>query len=159
MKVSFDELGPNARIWIYQSSSPLSDQQVVQIDQVVDEFVSQWAAHQQPLAAFGKVFHHRFVVLMVDERLNMASGCSIDASVAFIKSLEQQFNISLFDRMTFSYEKDGQIFTVPREQFSSLYKSGQIGEDTLVFDNLIKTKSEWADWQKPLGQSWLKRFV
>jgi len=61
--------------------------------------------------------------------------------------------------MTFSYEVDEVIHTVPKQQFASLYAEGVINENTLVFDNLIKTKAEWNSWRKPLGESWLKRFV
>ncbi len=159
MRVSFDQLGPDARIWIYQSTSPFTREIADELQADIQEFTEQWSAHQQPLAAYGEVLHHRFVVLMVDERLNKASGCSIDASVAFIRGLEEKYSLQLFDRMTFSFVHGDQITTVPKEQFSALYKSGEITEDTVVFDNLIRTKAEWDSWQKPLGKSWLMRFV
>ncbi len=159
MKVEFEELTDNARLWIYQSDRVIARDQVDLINEEIDSFVSGWAAHQVPLAASGKVFHDRFIVLMVDEEKNAASGCSIDTSVAFIKHLESTYGLRLFDRMTFSYEKDGVIYTVPKERFKQLYQDGEINENTLVFDNLIKTKSQLSEWKKPLGNSWMKRFV
>lgn len=160
MKIDFDQLGDDTRVWIYQNKEVIDSDVLDQVKAEVAAFVSQWAAHNQPLAAFGDVFHDRFVVLMVDERHNVASGCSIDSSVAFIRHLESTYGLDLFDRMTFSYEKDGVIYTVPGERFAELYKEGEINQNTLVFDNLVKTKNELvSEWQKPLGNSWLNRFV
>ena len=159
MKVDFDQLGDEARIWIFQNVQEIPPDLIDGIQEDVESFVIDWSAHQQPLAAFGGVFHRRFIVLMVDEAFNKASGCSIDTSVAFIKKLEEHYGLKLFDRMTFCYLLDDTIYTVPKDQFAKLYADGVINQDTLVFDNLIKTKSEWDNWKKPLGESWLKRFV
>ena len=159
MRVTFDQLGDNARIWIYQNKVEIAEELVNKINYALGDFVQHWSAHQQPLAAFGQVFHQRFIVLMVDESQHQASGCSIDSSVAFIRKLEATYELELFDRMTFSYEVDDVIHTVPKQQFAALYAEGVINENTLVFDNLIKTKAEWNSWRKPLGESWLKRFL
>lgn len=160
MKVEFDQLGNDTRVWIYQSKEIISGDILEKVKAEIAAFVQQWAAHNQPLAAFGDVFHERFIVLMVDERHNVASGCSIDSSVAFIRHLEGTYGLDLFDRMTFSYEKDQVVYTVPSDRFAELYRAGEINEETLVFDNLVKTKNELlSEWQKPLGNSWLSRFV
>ena len=160
MKVDAEQLRSTARIWIYQSREPFSPDVETAIRERLDGFVAQWVAHNQPLAATSEVYHQRFIVLMVDEAQNVASGCSIDTSVGFIRELEQEFGLSLFDRMTFSYQKEGEVFTVPRQRFSQLYEAGEIDQSTLVFDNLVKTKEEFdTRWLRPLGESWHKRFV
>lgn len=159
MKVTFDQLSDDARLWIYQNNEVIGDEKIVQINNDIDEFTSGWAAHQQPLASYGRVYHNRFIVLMVDEHINAASGCSIDSSVAFIRMLEEKYDLSLFDRLTFSYEKEGDIHTVSKQQFSALYRKGAIDEETMVFDTLIKKKADLQHWQKPLGSTWVKRFV
>jgi len=160
MRVTFEELDPNARIWIYQNQGEIADDKVDAIRNDLNDFVEGWSAHQQPLAAFADVIYQRFIVLLVDEKLNMASGCSIDTSVNFVRSLESKYELDLFDRFTFSYQKDGMVHTLPKVRFAELYKSGEIDEETMVFDNLIRTKSEFENtWRKPLGITWMKRFV
>jgi hypothetical protein len=160
MKVDFEKLSPDARIWIYQNQEGIAEELVQPIREELEAFVESWCAHQQPLAAYADLLHQRFIVLIVDEKLNAASGCSIDSSVGFIRSVEQKYGLKLFDRFAFSYEKDGQIHTVPKARFAELYRSGEIDESTMVFDNLIRTKNDFLQtWQKPLGKSWLKRFV
>ncbi len=160
MKVSIDQLPDTARVWIYQNKRPLSHDQQTLIQFELDRFVSQWSAHNQPLAAHAEIRHDRFVILMVDEGQNLASGCSIDASVHFIRSLEASQGLDLFDRMFFSYWKDESVHTVSKVDFANAYAKSEIDDQTLVFDNLIKTKGQLdQEWCKPLSQSWHRRFV
>ncbi|MCB0687002.1 MAG: hypothetical protein KDC53_10765 [Saprospiraceae bacterium] len=160
MRVEFEKLSPTARVWVYQNEGKIADEKLQELRRDLDDFVSEWSAHQQPLAAFGQILHDRFLVLMVDEHLNAASGCSIDSSVNFIRSIEKKYGLSLFDRFTFSYQKDGKVFTVPKSRFAELFQSGEIDESTMVFDNLIRTKADLERaWLKPLGKSWHRRFV
>ena len=118
-------MNPDARVWIYQSDVELSDEQVTGMKGMLDGFVHQWAAHQQPLMAYGDVCRNRFLILVVDQRYNHASGCSIDESVAFIKTLEQKYQINLFDRMIFFYEMDNQVHAASKNEFAQLYQDGK----------------------------------
>ncbi|MEZ4956316.1 MAG: hypothetical protein R2825_22350 [Saprospiraceae bacterium] len=53
-----------------------------------------------------------------------------------------------------------EVKTATSEEFAMLYKMGEINDETLVFDNLVKTKGELEEkWLKPLNESWHKRFV
>jgi len=160
MKVSYVDLPKTARVWIYQNTSTIDPAVQDTIQGKLDQFSSEWAAHSQPLAAHCEIRHNRFLILMVDEAQNMASGCSIDASVHFVRQLESAYGLSLFDRMVFSYQKNGEVVTVPKIEFARQYASGLIDDETLVFDNLIRTKEDLENrWLKPLGESWHRRFV
>ena len=80
--------------------------------------------------------------------------------LCFIQHLEKQFNIDLFDRMTFTYEQEGEVKTASREELTNLYKAGTVDDQTLVFNNLVKNKAELEQvWKVPLGQSWHKRLL
>jgi len=154
------ELPETTRIWIYQSNQPFPDQQIPQIQQQVQNFAQQWISHNRQLRAHGEVLHHRFVVLMVDESQAGASGCSIDKSVYFLKNLQVQYGVDLFDRMRFSYLDGEEVITVSREAFAQLYAEGKINNETLVFDTLVSNKGDFDQaFVKPLGKSWHKRMV
>lgn len=149
-----------ARVWIYQSNRVLNDLEVLQINEKVQAFTSEWASHSIQLASSGAVLYQRFIVLMVDEHITGASGCSIDSSVRFIKTIEQAFDIQLFDRMIFSFIQNDEVKTVDRNTFASLYQQGNINDQTLVFDTLVNTKGALQhSFIKPLGSSWHKRMV
>jgi hypothetical protein len=156
----YQGLPPSTRVWVYQSNKPFSDDDVPQVKHYIEQFAHSWVSHNQQLKAYGDLLHHRFVVLMVDESQAGASGCSIDKSVAFLKALQAEFAVDLFDRMCFSYLQEGEVYTVPREEFASLYKEGTIHDETLVFDTLVNNKEDFdKKWLKPLKESWHKRMV
>lgn len=149
------------RVWIYQADRPLNDSEIAELNNRLASFAEQWVSHSRALRAHAEVRHGRFLVLMVDETQAGASGCSIDASVHFLKQLEQAYGLALFDRMTFAYrDSDGRVRTAAAPEFGALYKRGEITDNTPVFDNLVKTKGELdTAWVKPLGESWHARFV
>ncbi len=155
-----NDFSPNSRVWIYQSNRLLTDTEVESIQTHVNQFCAQWASHSKQLKAAGKVVDNLFVVLMADESQAGASGCSIDSSVHFIKGIEQHFELNLFDRMTFAFDSQDGVALADRTKFEKLYKEGQINDETLVFDTLVKTKADFDNqFKKPLSQSWHQRFV
>ncbi|MBR9919473.1 MAG: hypothetical protein GYB31_01460 [Bacteroidetes bacterium] len=159
--VSYDTLAPESRVWIYQINRPLSDAETEAMNEKLGTFAQQWVSHNRALKAMAKVWHNRFVVLMVDETQAGASGCSIDSSVRFLQELESEFSVNLFDRTTFTYlTNEGEIRSVDMQGFKAAYDAGDINENTLVFDNLVNTKKAFEqDWQKPVAKSWHRRFI
>ncbi|MBK9014813.1 MAG: hypothetical protein IPM82_12460 [Saprospiraceae bacterium] len=157
---SFQHFPPDTRVWIYQSNKPFPAEVVPKLKDVVDRFAQNWVSHNRQLRAHGDVLHDQFILLAVDEGQADASGCSIDKSVHFLKQLENELGIDLFDRMTFAWMDGDAVKTAGSEEFSSLFQAGKITPDTLVFDNLVKTKGELEEnWLKPLNKSWHRRFV
>ena len=160
MLVPVQELPADSRVWIYQSTRPFTDAEVRTLQTQLLRFVDQWTSHSRELRGSAVVLHHRFVVLIVDENTAGASGCSIDASVRFMKHLEEQYGVDLFDRLHFSYRDDGGVKTLDREAFANAYAAGTIDENTPVFDTLVKTKGDLeTSFLKPLRNSWHARMV
>ncbi|MBK8563773.1 MAG: hypothetical protein IPN76_10640 [Saprospiraceae bacterium] len=156
----FQHFPAETRVWIYQSNQPIPEETAAALKQVVNQFAQNWVSHNRQLRAHGDVLHNRFILLAVDESQADASGCSIDKSVHFIKQVESQLGVDLFDRMNFAWMEDDEVKTAPSQTFAELYQSGQITNETLVFDNLVKTKRELEEnWLKPLNKSWHRRFV
>jgi hypothetical protein len=57
-------------------------------------------------------------------------------------------------------DHEGHIQTAHKDEFAQLYAQGYVHDDTMVFNNLVKTREEMQQgWQIPLAQSWHKRFV
>lgn len=151
---------PDARVWVYQSSRTFSEKEVAEVQGALVAFSRQWTSHNLKLKATGEVLYNRFIVLAVDESQAGASGCSIDKSVAFIRSLQTVLDTDLFDRMRFAFLSEGEMYSIPREEFASLYAKGEINDSTLVFDPLVDTVGKLRnEFIKPLGQSWHIRMV
>ena len=164
-KGSIEHLGlrnmpDTARIWIYQSNRAFSDTEKEALTLQIKDFLGKWTVHSKTLLSAGAVFYNQFIVLSVDESLNEASGCSIDASVYFIKEIEKQYDVQLFDRMNFAYWDGKSVKTVSSSALPKLYTEGGITDETLFFDNLVNTAGALRkDWMKPLKSSWHRRFV
>jgi hypothetical protein len=145
----------NSRVWIYQSDRKLTDLETQEIEAKLKAFVSEWTAHTMQLAAGAEVRYNRFLILIVDESKAGASGCSIDKSVKFMKQLEQEYNINLFDRFNLAYKEGEEVLSAPRNAFEELIKQGTITANTTVFNNLVQSLAELnTKWEVPFSQSW-----
>jgi hypothetical protein len=149
------QFSEQSRVWIYQSDKELSDEQADQLLQQCNDFASEWTAHNHQLKAKAEIRYNRFLILIVDESQAGASGCSIDKSVNFMKRLEQQFGISLFDRFNFAYRDGENVLSIPRHGFEEMLKKGKIDKQTIVFNNLVQNLSELENkWEVPFKDSW-----
>lgn len=95
----FNQLPETSRVWIYQSQTPFSDEVKLALQSKLDTFISGWAAHGKGLFGAADIIDDYFIVLAVDESQILASGCSIDTSVQFIKSIEKLYGLDLFNRL------------------------------------------------------------
>jgi len=160
MKVDFDYLPDNSRIWIYQSDKPFAPDQERLIQQMAEDFVTQWTAHGNHLMAGASVFYHQFLVLSVNENDHGASGCSIDASVKFIREIEHKFKVILTDRSKIAYMRNGEIALTEFPKIKKDIENQTITNDTLIFNNLVQTKGALKDqWLIPARDSWMKRYL
>ena len=149
------QFSENSRVWIYQSNRELSADQSVQLQNQLNVFAQNWTAHNNQLKATAIIQYNRFIILVVDENQAGASGCSIDKSVRFMKNLENEYQINLFDRFNLAYRDGDRITSVSRNEFEELIKKGTITEDTIVFNNLVQTLAELqTKWEVPLKDSW-----
>jgi hypothetical protein len=157
---SLNEMPSHARLWIYKAPRALGQAEQRLVRERGAEFTSGWAAHGSPLDACVDVLVDRFVVIAVDEQQALASGCSIDKSVGFIKGLEHDLRMMLTDRMIVVYEGAEGVSSCRLQDLPQLVKVGSITADTLVYDDLVSTVGEWRErFKVPLRASWLERFL
>ena len=149
------QFSEQSRVWIYQSDRELSDEQVKKVLHQLNLFATEWTAHNHQLKAKAEVRYNRFLILIVDESQAGASGCSIDKSVNFMKRLEQQFGISLFDRFNLAYRDGENVLSAPRPEFEELLKNRKINTNTIVFNNLVQNLQQLeTKWEVPFKDSW-----
>jgi len=159
MNIDLTGLDDSSKVWIYQSNRKLNAEESLYTIDALNAFASKWTAHSMQLKAKAVLVADQFIILAVDQTLAGASGCSIDASVHFLKSLQSHLGIDLFDRMQFAYLDQAEIKTADRETFAKLYADGLISGDTEVVDTLVKTKKDLSRLIKPLKESWHARMV
>jgi hypothetical protein len=149
------QFSEHSRVWIYQSNRELTDNETSRLLDLLNKFAAEWTAHNHQLKAKAEIRYNRFIVLIVDESQAGASGCSIDKSVNFLKGLEQEFGISLFDRFNFAYREGEKVLSAPRHEFEELLRSGKINNNTIVFNNLVHELHQLdTNWEVPFKNSW-----
>lgn len=160
MFVNFSSLPETARVWIYQSNRRFSDFEVKEISKELEAFINAWKRHGDDLKASFKIIYNQFVVISVDENYNNVSGCSIDASVNFIKNLERKYTIDLTDKMNISFKDGENVNIVKMSDFQKYASQNKITSNTFVFNNLVNTVKEFNEnWEIPAEKSWHKRFL
>lgn len=165
MFIPFDQLPSHARVWVYQSNRRLSDDEVRFIEQEGATFSDQWAAHGQALHASVIVQHNHFLIVAVDERELGASGCAIDSSVGFVRSVADALRkagapVEFFDRTLVAFWKDDSVALVPLREAKEQIAAGEISADAYLFNNVIATKTALEDaWKVPVRISWLARYL
>lgn len=160
MLVPFKDLPDNARVWIYQANRSFNEAELEELRSRLDDFVTQWTVHGSDLQAGYIIKYKRFIVLGLDQEVNAASGCSIDASVHFIQQLEKDYNVDLLDKMNVSYKQGEFIAYKSLSDFRKMAKNRSVSPKTIVFNNLVNNKAEFlSDWEVPAAESWHKRFI
>jgi len=160
MLVDFDTLPEESRIWIYQSNRSFSDIELSQLEEQLNTFIEAWTAHGKDLQSSYKIVYKRFIVIALNQNLNIATGCSIDASVNFIQQLEKQYNVDLMDKMNVSYKQGEFIAHKTLLDFKKMAQQKAVSKNTIVFNNLVTNIAEFNEnWEVPASESWHSRFL
>ena len=160
MFVAYTDLPDHSRVWVYQSNREFTENEVAQICEKSKVFIENWTRHGEALKASFIVKYNHFLVLSVDESFKNVSGCSIDASVHFIKELEAEFNVDLTNKMNVSFKDGDHINIVKLSDFQQYIKEQKISGNTIVFNNMINNKNEFeTQWEVTAKESWHKRFL
>lgn len=159
MHVPFNELSNQARVWVYQSDRQLSEAEASLIEKAAPAFLESWATHGKPLKASFQLIQNQFLILAVDEEVQAASGCSIDSSVAFVKTLERDLGVNFMDRSKVAFVLDNQVYMVPLPQLKTSIANGKITAETKTVNTLVNNKQELEEqWLVPAKETWLKRY-
>ncbi len=160
MLVSFDQLPDSARLWIFQSSSRLSDVVAEDLQRVAESFVENWTAHQSALHGAVVIVDQLFLVVAVDEKITGASGCSIDKLNQFMRGREQAMNVKWFDRLLVSYkDANGNPHQLRLASIEEKLQSGELSAESLVYDTTIENVEAFRSrFISPLKNTWLNRY-
>ena len=155
-------LPDTARVWIYVANRAMTAEERLAVEAHLAAFTSTWVAHGSPLAAEAAVLLDQVVVLTVDETVQTATGCSIDASVAALRALPQAApslaDLDLFDRSWVLYAESPHADAWQRialRDFWALRKAGKVEDETVVFDTTVNCLGDLRhQGAKAFASSW-----
>lgn len=153
MLVDFDSLSEDARIWIFPSDKRLTDNQESYISSEISNHLKHWMAHSNPLKAGFKILEKHFVIIALDESMNIATGCSIDTVQHKIEEIEKALSISLLNRLNVFCLINDKLRCVSLDQLVSVANL-----DTFFYDLTIQKKSDLRLYLKPIRLGWCKMY-
>ncbi len=156
--VKFSELPDSARVWVFAAERSFSDTEANLISTSMDNFMQEWTAHKRELTTAWDLRYQQFIFIAVDERMMGASGCSIDSMVRNLGELGKRLNTDLVGAhlKVFYRDQASRIQCVDRIEFKRLAQNGMLDEQTIVFNNTVKTIKEIKEgkWETALKYSW-----
>ena len=155
-RIGFAQLPADSRVWIFSADRVLSNDQQTQLLASVDGFLAQWGAHDMPLTAGREIRYDRFLFIAVDQQRVGPSGCSVDALVRQMKTLQQELGVELVDHAPVLFRRGDEIARVAREEFLALVADGEVSLDTTVFDNTLTRLGDVRDgrWETNAARTW-----
>ncbi|MEI8280718.1 MAG: hypothetical protein WCG87_13250, partial [Bacteroidota bacterium] len=120
------EFSDESRVWVYQSSRAFIEKEAKEVNEQLHQFYAHWQSHGAPIKGWAQLLFNQFIVVMADETNVGVSGCSTDASVKVIKSIERQYDVQMFDRMMLTFLVNGKSQMLPFSQVQYAIDKGYI---------------------------------
>ncbi|TAF66667.1 MAG: hypothetical protein EAZ55_05565 [Cytophagales bacterium] len=159
MFISFETLPPEARIWVYTASRAWTKEEEQKIYNSLTQFVESWQSHQRPVKASFQLVAQRIIIIAADETNFSTSGCAIDGSVACLKNIEKELQLSLLDRSNLLYQHENEWKSCTIVMAKTYVQEGEILPNDLIVNVAITTVAQLAtQLYQPAAESWLKRF-
>ena len=161
MLVNFKLLSDSSKLWVFQSDKIISPSNQKFLINEISPFLNDWSSHGSEIKSSFEIKYDLFLIVSVDEEINSASGCSIDKLTNFIIQISNEIGVDFFNRLNVAYKSDSvKINLRSLSDFKTLISEGKINEESIVFNNLIKTKKDYIEqWEVQLKNSWHKTLL
>lgn len=159
MLVPYESLSEIAKTWVYPSSRKFYKNELVEVEDKIKKFISNWKIKDPNFKASYRFLHDRFVVILA-EHDSVFNHQDLDEVVRFILAMQTEYEIELLDRMNVCFKQGEFVQYKEVKEFKKLLKNKSVSDKTIVFDNLIQTKEELENyWEIPITESWYNRFL
>lgn len=146
--------------WIYTLADPVENNVQEALEAHFSAFLSQWKTHGTPVQGRIENKYGRFVIVQADPSDGRPSGCSIDSMRHGVEAILQQHKLTWLDNGMVTYRaSDDSIQSIPFREIPALLASGDLGADTTIFDNTLSQTDDLNLWEKPLAETWMKRYL
>jgi hypothetical protein len=161
MLVDFKLLSDSSKLWVFQSDKIIRPSNQKILINEISPFLTDWSSHGAEIKSSFEIRYDLFLIVSVDEEINSASGCSVDKLTNFIIHLSNEIGVDFFNRLNIAYKADSEKINLQSlSNFKTLISEGKIDKESIVFNNLIKTKKDYiGQWEVQLKNSWHKTLL
>ncbi len=159
--VPFENLPDASKVWVFGSDRPLTEEGTTTLLKGVEEHLTSWKAHGEPLTVGSQLRDERFLVIAVDQSTAGATGCSVDGLFRVLQGLESKVGASFVGGgRVFYRDTHAAVQSTTRDQIPALMKSGALTKDTVVFDTSLTDLGAFrAGFEKRAKESWIKDLM
>ncbi len=159
MLIPFENMPETSKLWIYQAARKLSQKEVKLVEEEMSGFLANWTSHGRELKASFKVEYDQFLILTEDESISQASGCSIDASVDFIRKLGGTLGVSFMNNNKVAFLIEDEVELLLFKELKKKVQERRILPGTRVFNNTVQNLCDFKlKWLVESGKTWLGRY-
>jgi len=154
MIVDYKKLPETSKIYIYPASRKLYPKEVPIVIEKVNSFLESILVNE----LFFEMKYDRFLIFFVSDHTPLSTEQHEDL-VSLILSIERELDIGLMDKVNVCFKQGEFVQLKEIPDFKKLIKNKGVSKKTIVFDNLINTKSEYdCCWEGPANTSWISHF-
>ncbi len=156
MKITYKDLPEDAYAFIYPSSRKFYPQEIDELKAKIEQFLEE---NFTDYPYFFKIIENRFIAIFVDSEKSLPITL-LDKLASFILELDQQYNITLLDKINICFKQGEYIQYQDMKKFRTLLKNRSISKNTVIFNNLVQNKYDFEHhFETPLSESWLAHLV
>jgi hypothetical protein len=128
----------SARLFVYTSDKALNHSEYSEFSRNLQEFINDWKAHGNMLDASFMLIANRVLLIVVDEKSQTATGCSIDSLNRYLQSSAYDWfcrNWVLHTSIAPSIDCDWEVSDLG--DFHNKCRSGEISLDEFVLNTTV----------------------
>lgn len=158
MLIKYDTLPEDSKVWIYPSSRKFYATEIDDLENKIKNFIDTWKQDGDNIHASYQLKYNRFITIFTSSEQSISTE-AINELVAFILVLQLEHEVELLDKMNVCFKQGEHVQYKDLKTFKSLIKGKAVNKKSIVFDNLVTTKSEFEDfWEIPVTESWYKNL-
>ena len=147
----FDNLHPQAKIWLYLSPIKIDNDIQNNISSLFKDFVDNWKSHGLFVNGQLSFIKDNLLIVGADYFPNGMCGRAVDAQVRFVNNINEQFNLDLLNRTNIAFLKEDSIIVHNYSNLDALVMNGSVNENTIYCNTLSDKNSD--EIYLPFGES------
>ena len=150
MLVAYEQMGEEAKAYVFPSSRKFYPQELPQIKNRTEEFCRDLDAQICVIAPY-----EHFLLFFVAEDTPLDSD-KHEALIGFVQELEKEFGLLLLDKINVVFKQGPHVQRKEMPEFKKLIRNRSVSKKTVVFDPMIRNKGEYEEfWESPAEYSWI----
>ncbi len=154
MIIDYNTLAETSKVFIYPSNRKFYKDEFPVFNKKIKNFLDNF----ERVDSFFEIKYQRFIIVVISEETPLSIDQN-DKLVGFIISLEDEFEITLLDKVNVCFKQGEYVQLKEITAFKKLIKNKGVSKKTIVFDNLISIKEEYDNyWEMPAEFSWVSHL-